>query len=490
MASVNSGIAKGGQLIMAGRASVAPRRAQSLSGLFRPHLAAIKDRVLRGAETLAYDLSGLPNAVRDLRQRAQTADGGAPGCRLHRTYSGLVWGNPSLGQRLRLVLAVVLWPLALPVAIGLYTWRNGPAIRRRAGKSVPRQMAEQLQVAVRHSVAPPWYYMFELYLDDRRPRAREYVHRYETKGPIYGLLQPGGPSASRLNDKAWFAARCRQNGIAAVPVILEVREGRAIAVGGGSLVLPGIDLFVKPRRGRGGRNTERWDRQDAGIYKSSQGDLLSRSALLESLKQLSLGRDYIVQPRVVNHPDMADLSNGALATVRIVTCKDDRGGFEVTNAALRMAVGRNTVVDNFHAGGIASKVDLQSGELGAASDMGVRPRFEWCNHHPDTGAPIRGRKLPFWGEALRLVRQAHAAFPDRVIVGWDVGLLDTGPALIEANIKPDLDIHQRVEREPLGRARLAELLAFHVERRLEARLRTPDRPPAPASTSGKPPTRW
>ena len=32
--------------------------------------------------------------------------------------------------------------------------------------------------------------------------------------------------------------------------------------------------------------------------------------------------------------------------------------FEATDAAFRMAIGRNTVVDNFHAGGIAAAVEI------------------------------------------------------------------------------------------------------------------------------------
>jgi hypothetical protein len=48
----------------------------------------------------------------------------------------------------------------------------------------------------------------------------------------------------------------------------------------------------------------------------------------------------------------------------------------------------------------------------------------------------------------------------------NVAMLQDGPCVIEGNGKPDLDIHQRVERRPLGDQRIAELLAFNLRRSL------------------------
>jgi Sugar-transfer associated ATP-grasp len=162
------------------------------------------------------------------------------------------------------------------------------------------------------------------------------------------------------------------------------------------------------------------------------------------------------------------VSNGALATVRVLTCRNETGGFEATNAAFRMAIGRNNVIDNFHAGGIASNVDLETGVIGSATDMGLKPDVGWRDVHPVSGAPIRGRQLPLWREVIDLACRAHAAFPHRIIVGWDVAMLADGTVcIVEGNTKPDLDIHQRVEARPLGDRRIAYLLAFHVHRALE-----------------------
>jgi hypothetical protein len=167
----------------------------------------------------------------------------------------------------------------------------------------------------------------------------------------------------------------------------------------------------------------------------------------------------------VNHPDIADLSTGALATVRAVTCRNERGEFEVTNASFRMGQGRTSIVDNFHAGGIVAKIDLRTGEVGPATDgaMALGPGRGWCDRHPDTGGQIAGRRLPFWQETLDLARRAHTlAFSDHVIIGWDIALLSDGPCLVEGNKGPDLDLVQKSHREPVGNARLGELLAFNL----------------------------
>jgi hypothetical protein len=183
----------------------------------------------------------------------------------------------------------------------------------------------------------------------------------------------------------------------------------------------------------------------------------------------------------VNHPDVSDLSNGALSTIRLLTCMNESGGYEATNAVFRMAVGGNSLVDNFHAGGIAAAVDMATGTLGPATDIGMRADCGWRDRHPNSGAVITGRVLPHWPETLAMACRAHAAFPDRVMIGWDIAVLADGPQIIEANGSPDLDIHQRCEGRPIGNARFGQLLAFHAQRPIEKKPATPRTPAKPTA---------
>jgi hypothetical protein len=434
--------------------------------MMQPPLSTrIKDRILRIGEDFAYDLVGLPRALAYLVTKHRPSPESEAAEYLRAAYCRNYWRRP--GGSLRGLAALVVWPLAFAGYAAQFTMRNGAAVRKETAKTIPAQLAEQFRLALRESMVPYWYYMFEIFEDHRRAVARLYVQRYETKGYVYGLLQPARDDGMR--DKARFARRCREAGVEAAPVLLELTGGTVVAPDGGPLAIQHTDLFVKPRIGRGGRNAERWDYGGDGSWRNSVHGGMDQSQLLAHLASLSADRDYIVQPRMVNHSALSDVNNGALATVRVVTCRNETGGFEATDAAFRMAIGKNSTVDNFHAGGIAAAVDMTTGRLGPASNMGLKPGIGWCKVHPTTGAPIEGRILPLWPEVLDLARRAHAAFPDRVVVGWDIGILADGPAIIEGNIKPDLDIHQRVTRAPLGNGRLARLLAYNTAKALDGR---------------------
>lgn len=416
--------------------------------------------LLRQAEDFAYLVAGLPMALwRIFRGKPPTRL--APAEYLHRYYAWRYWRLP--WGPLKAAVAVVMWPVALIAAIWLFTGRNGRAIAARSGVSVTSQALGQADMAARFGIAPFWYYMFELYLPERKAQAGLYLTAHETIGPAYALLQPP-EGADFLDDKIWFAEHCHVAGVRAVPVLMHFSKGERRPLKGGVDQLPDADLFVKPRSGAGGHRMERWDFIGGGRYRDAHGTVLDGAALVEKLARQSLKDDFLVQPRLKNHPALDDIANGALATVRLLTCRDEQGRPEATNAAFRMAIG-NSVVDNFHQGGLATAVNLATGEIGIASDIGVRPEVGWRDTHPVSGARFAGRILPYWKDVVALAIKAHEAFPQRVVVGWDVAMLDDGAMIIEGNGKPDLDIHQRAERGPLGGARIAVLLAHNVARR-------------------------
>ena len=340
-------------------------------------LGRLKRWFLRWAEQFAYDVAGLPMAIRHgLRGRPPVSE---PAAYIHWFHGRFFWRLAS--GPLRGLVAAIAWPVALAVAVVVFTRRNGAAIQSRTGVAVWHQMYQQIQLAAGASIAPFWYYMFELYYDERRGRAGLYLTAHETIASAYSVLQPP-LGADDMDDKIWFAEHCRDKGVRAVPVFMHFSGGESRPLRGGSGTLPDCDLFVKPRSGSGGHRMERWDFVGESRYRNSQGAVMDREALMVKLARQSLKDDFLVQPRLANHPALNDISNGALATVRLLTCRNESGRAEAINAAFRMAIGVNSVVDNFHQGGLATSVDLLTGEIGAASDMGTRPQVGWRETHP------------------------------------------------------------------------------------------------------------
>ena len=409
----------------------------------------LSSRAAARAELLVYRIAGLPVAVRKLFDRRDQTSADV----IRAAYALAYWqsGWDNIGE---IAVATVLSPIGLLAASMWFTALNGAAIRRRENKGFVRQFAEQIRLYFTAGILPPWYYIFGLH---RAPEdAGGYLQRSETKGGIYPLLRRG--VWTELNDKRLFADFCAQHEIPCVPYLFVVDSHAEPPP------LPDCDLFVKPSNGRGGRGAERWDYTAPDQFTSADGQKITARALLDHLVRRSETGAILVQRRVQTHPDLADLSSGALSTVRMTTCLNERGDPEIVGAVFRMAIGGNRTVDNLHAGGIAAKVALDRGTLSSASDLGMDSKLGWIERHPDTRAWIEGRTLPLWSETKALAVRAHRSFTDRVLVGWDIAITGDGPLVVEGNSSPDLDIIQRFG-VPICNSRFGELLAWHLVER-------------------------
>jgi len=408
------------------------------------------------AERLIYRIAGLPVAVSALWASTE----GDPSEALLSAFVWRYWHPQGAGEWSELVGGLMTWPIAVLGGVLWYTWRNGAVVRGRTGKPIRAQLADQLKLYFSSGLLAPWYYIFSLYDGDSSRRAKAYLYRFETKPSIFLLLKRR--KGSPLTDKGAFAEYCAARGIRCIPTLL-ILDGKPP-----HRPLPEEDLFVKPSHGRGGTGAERWDRGDRGSYTAPSGERLTPDHLLERLVRRSRRYPLIVQPRLPIHPELADLTAGALPTMRVVTCLNELGTGELVGAVFRMSIGANRTVDNLHAGGIAAAVDLASGRLSRATNLGADARLGWLSSHPDTDARIEGRALPLWEDAKRLAIEAHRHFGDRVVVGWDIAILEDGPIIVEGNGNPDMDILQRFMRDGLRQHRFAELLAFHLRERMPA----------------------
>jgi hypothetical protein len=393
------------------------------------------------------------------------------GAIVHRLCNQSLWRGQGLIQRACITGLIVLWPFIAAARTIVEMRRRGRAVQRLTGKALLQQAWEQWYLAVRYRIVPRYYYCFELYLADRWRDAPDYLMRYELTDIIYPILHgkpAAGEAPSSLKDKLRFAIFCTTHNLPHVPTLFALADGRRIDAEAAPELADHRDVFLKRVRGKGGAGSERWHHLQGGRYRSTKGRELSADALIAYACELSRREPYLVQPALRNHSELLDLTAGALCTIRVVSCRNELGGFEVTDAVLRMPIDPTSPVDNFHAGGIAAPVELRTGKLGRATDLASGLGL-WYDRHPFSDAPILGRSLPMWPDCVALAIRAHANFPDRIIIGWDIAVLEDGPYLIEGNRGPDSDILQRPTRRPLGRGRLAELIAYHLVDKLRER---------------------
>ena len=409
---------------------------------------ALQSAAAASAERILYRIAGLPVAVPGLFKGYDDP--------LRSAFTRRYWQPRNFVELSELLAGIVLSLLIPVLASAWYTFKNGNIIRRRYGRSIRGQAGDQLRLYFSDGVLAPWYYIFELYGGSPR-NPRTFLHRFETKLCYFSLLKPR--KGSPLNDKHLFATYCEERGLRCVATDVVLRGARP------TLQLPDRDIFVKKVTGRGGTGAERWDHGERGTFSHANGTRLSRHHLLVRLVARSRGTPLMVQPRLLPHRDLRDITSGALPTIRILTCLDEASEPEVVAALLRTSIGPNATVDNLHAGGIGALVGIHSGTLSRSSNLGANARLGWLCAHPDTGARIEGRTLPMWGASKSLAIAAHRHFSDRVVVGWDIAILDDGPILIEGNGNPDLDILQRFMDVGFREHRLSALLAHHLKRR-------------------------
>ena len=106
-----------------------------------------------------------------------------------------------------------------------------------------------------------------------------------------------------------------------------------------------------------------------------------------------------------------------------------------------MGTAESAPADNRSKGGIFARIDLETGRLG----YGRRTIFgpERLEHHPQSGAQIRGVTLPHWDAIRAQLLQVAASLPINYFAAWDVYLDRQGRLVVlEANGTSGAEIFQ------------------------------------------------
>lgn len=153
---------------------------------------------------------------------------------------------------------------------------------------------------------------------------------------------------------------------------------------------------------------------------------------------------FIVQQAVRNCNQINAIQPKSVNTLRIVTVVSKKTGKVELLSPGGLRVGGGADVDNWAAGGLFVGID----EDGTLQKHGfLKPDYTpplRRDRQPQTGFAFERTAVPFYREAVELVKRAHSFMPEIVTIGWDVALTPDGPVLIEGNDDWELTLMQMV----------------------------------------------
>ena len=307
-------------------------------------------------------------------------------------------------------------------------------IREKSGKSSVVLLPDMLRCAVKYNAGYMDYKIAEMWnLNDeqrktvitrgisnsivRRMNDKAYWHFFDDKAQF-------NTTFSRWIDRQWL--KIDENvTLESLQKLTENRDG----------------LIGKPLEGSSG----------VGIIKYGKEDWKDPEVFKARLLKDQIG---ILEEIVVQHPAMASLCPTSVNTCRIATLLGDKKQ-GIVYAFLR--IGNGKVMDNVDCGGMAARIDLDSGMLLTVGADKAGNRYE---NHPMTGTSIVGFTIPYWEEAKAMCLEAAQIVPQLRFVAWDVAITEKGPTFIEGNSFPSHAVPQFAAHYPDGIGILPEFNKF------------------------------
>ena len=301
-------------------------------------------------------------------------------------------------------------------------WSVTGTLRERSGKSRPRLMSDMLVCAARYNAGYMDYMIARMWEQNDAQRRtvltrginNQIVRRMNDKADWHAFDDKAAfnRAFSKWIKRDWMEAD-GQTSKEALEAFLDGKKA----------------VFVKPLEGSSGQ----------GIEKFTAADWSDMDAFLSKVR--AVGKS-VIEEGIVQHPRMAALNPGSVNTVRISTLIGDKKE-GIVYAFLRLGNGK--IMDNVDCGGMAARVDLDSGRLLTVAADKAGNTF---TKHPITGMEIIGFELPCFEEAKAMCLEAMRMVPSMRYVAWDVALTEQGPTLIEGNSFPSHAIPQFAAHYP------------------------------------------
>ncbi|MDO5436123.1 MAG: sugar-transfer associated ATP-grasp domain-containing protein [Clostridia bacterium] len=314
-------------------------------------------------------------------------------------------------------------------------WKTTGLLKKRSGKGRVWLLCDMLKCAVKYNAGYIDYKIAQMYkLNDAQRRT------VITRGISNDIVR-------RMNDKAYWHFFDDKTEFNATFSEWVNRKWLLINADTDTAKLDEMiryekQLIGKPLEGSSGQGIQKYTEED---WKDGA------EAFLKRLNADGIG---ILEEIVIQHPKMASLCPTSVNTCRIATLLGDKQE-GIVYAFLR--IGNGKVMDNVDCGGMAARIDLESGML---KTVGADKAGNTFTRHPMTDTPIVGFTIPYWKEAKEMCMEAARKIPQMRFVAWDVAITKDGPTFIEGNSFPSHAIPQFAAHYPDGIGILPELEKF------------------------------
>lgn len=201
-------------------------------------------------------------------------------------------------------------------------------------------------------------------------------------------------------------------------------------------------FVIKPAKGSGGGGIVVFINKEGEQWITPGG---KRFTLTDIKKQITdiifgvysfgLSDVAIIEQRITQHAEINRLSPHGLADLRIITYQH--------RPVLCMARIPTLASDgkaNLHQGAIGLGIDIETGITQNAILLNNE-----ITHHPDTDELLIGVTIPHWHRVIAISCTAASKAPLKYL-GVDISISDTGPVLLEINVRPGLQIQNANQR--------------------------------------------
>ncbi len=358
--------------------------------------------------------------------------------KIHRT----LWlrGFPQIPLPVFVVIDLLLW-LRWVLFSG---WRHtidcvlrlGPSVRAKENLGLVSQFSRVLFFSLFYCIPPGEIYAFQLFRKNQKACVSDYIFTHEL--PAFhrwrsAALDENSESWRLLQDKHCQSELLTKDSVPMVSTLQLVPRGNLFDADRHLEKFP--EIVCKPRHGSGAGGifvVSKKNPDDALLVYGTRAGALTAETSWAALKKAFALDDYLIQPFMKNHPELARLCpTDDVVTVRIITESRADSRIEIYCALLEIPAFKKNNDSLAPQGHVILPVDLATGGIKRFS--GILLHSHSRENYERVYSSMDQHIIPFWEGLCKNSIIAHKRFYDVYAIAWDYVVTPDGPLLLEGN---------------------------------------------------------